>query len=406
MLFVPLLLLCRFLYAAGETNLRVALDAHRWFDLRDSVVSREAPPLYRFFVAAAFNDVHGAEKELSAVIRSGSYRERLAAMHHAMYHLYYRTGRYHEAALEARRWWAQPDAGDPDEASKADVAAMNRLPDLKVVSHRPATLTYTNWPQTEFVVAPMTINGHSAQFAFDTDAAMSITSEAEAKRLGLRIMAGQALFDGITGQRNTNGRYAVADRLRIGNTELRNVALTVVSDDLDVWAKVPLTQRGAVGLPVLLAVQTLRWNRNRELTIGFPPEEANLRNANLSFEGLDPLALIEIARRKLAVDLDTGTAVSTMWPTFVKNFPELLDGSYETRKTLSGATGSADIRAAILPELQMTVAGFPIVYRDAPALLSTTIPASNWHYGQFGIDQLAQASEVTIDFKALRIHLK
>jgi hypothetical protein len=80
------------------------------------------------------------------------------------------------------------------------------------------------------------------------------------------------MFDGITGQRSTNGRYAVADRLRIGNTELRNVAFTVLSDDLDVWAKVPVEQRGAVGIPVLLAVQTIQSNRKYELRISFRPE--------------------------------------------------------------------------------------------------------------------------------------
>jgi hypothetical protein len=95
-----------------------------------------------------------------------------------------------------------------------------------------------------------------------------------------------------------------------------------------------------------------------------------------------------------------------MWPLFVKDFPELLDGSYESTTGLTGATGSSDVRSAILPELHMTVGGFPIVYRKAPILLSTTIAASNWHYGQIGMDQLVQASEVTIDFKAMRIQLK
>jgi hypothetical protein len=95
-----------------------------------------------------------------------------------------------------------------------------------------------------------------------------------------------------------------------------------------------------------------------------------------------------------------------MWPLFVREYPELLDGSFESTTSLAGATGSANVRSAILPELRMTLGGFPVVYRKAPALLSTTIAASNWHYGQIGIDQLAQASEVTIDFKALRIRLR
>ncbi len=79
-LFVLLLPLLQF-YTADETQLRTALNDHRWFDLRDSVISGHAPALYRFFVAAAFNDVRGAEKELTTAIRAGTYRDKFAAMH-------------------------------------------------------------------------------------------------------------------------------------------------------------------------------------------------------------------------------------------------------------------------------------------------------------------------------------
>jgi hypothetical protein len=54
----------------------------------------------------------------------------------------------------------------------------------------------------------------------------------------------------------------------------------------------------------------------------------------------------------------------------------------------------------------MTVAGFPILFHDAPVLLQSTIESSVWHYGLLGMDKLAQASEVTLDFKAMRIDLK
>ncbi|MGO9260039.1 MAG: retropepsin-like aspartic protease [Bryobacteraceae bacterium] len=404
--FVLLLPLLRLSYAANETNLRAALDEHRWFDLRDSVISGQAPTVYRFFVAAAFNEVRGAEKELSAAIRSGADRGRLAAMHYAMNRLYLRVGQYHKAVRELRLCWAQPDTAPPDAVAKEDVAAVDSLPDQKVASRGAATLRYTNWPQMSVLVALMVINGQGAQFVLDTDAGMSVTSEAEAKRLGLRMLSGQALFDGITGKRTTNAHYAVADRLRIGNTELRDVAFTVLSDDLDAWAEVPVSQRGVVGLPVLLAVETIQWNRNHELRIGFPPGHADLRNANLSFEELDPLALVEIAGHKLAVDLDTGSTISTMWPLFAKNFPELLEGSHESKTGMLGATGSADIRSAIVPEVRLILGGLPIVFRNAPTLLTSTILVSTWQYGQIGIDQLAQASDVTIDFKALKIQLK
>ncbi|MGD0872143.1 MAG: retropepsin-like aspartic protease [Bryobacteraceae bacterium] len=401
-----ILVLSGFATAAEEADLRAALDAHRWFDLRDAMCSRKVPPLYRFFVAVAFNDERGAEKELSTVARSGASREQLADMHHALYRLYYRNGHYRKAALEERQTWALAPDFVPSAAAKADAEVVERLPDLEVASRRPATTTFTHWPGSAKVIAPLTINEQAAQFAIDTDASISVTTEAEAKRLGMKMTVGQALFDGISGERSTNGRYAVADRLRIGNTEIRNVAFLVLPDDLEVLADVPLGQRGGIGLPVLLALQTIRWNGNRELSVGFPPGRADLRTANLSFEELDPLTTVEVEGRRLAVDLDTGCEISDMWPLFVKELPELLHDSRKEVTTLAGATGATALDAAVMPELRLKVAGFPIVLRDVPALFRTTIPASNWHYGQLCMDVSTQATEFTLDFRALRIQLK
>ena len=100
-----LLLLGGLLSAADESPLRTALDEHRWFDLRDAVMSGPAPPLYRFFVAAVFNDQRSALESMSAVTHSGAKADQLAPLHYALYRLYYRLGRYRESAAEERRTW-------------------------------------------------------------------------------------------------------------------------------------------------------------------------------------------------------------------------------------------------------------------------------------------------------------
>jgi hypothetical protein len=284
---------------------RTALEAHQWFDLRDAVTSRKAPAFYRFFVAAAFNDERAAEKELRALTRSGVSPEQLADAHFALYRLHYRFGHYRKAIVEMRRVVALAPDRAPSEADKADAAVTELLPDTEVLSRRPAVVTYTNWTGYPQVVAPLTVNGQAAQFGIDTDAGISATTVAEAKRLGLRMMAGQASFIGTTGARATDGRYAVADRLRVGNIEIRNAAFLVLPDAPALFAELPLGQRGVIGLPVLPALQTIRWNRSHQLSIGFSPGRTDLRAANLAFEGLDPLTTVEVDGRRLAFDLDT-----------------------------------------------------------------------------------------------------
>ncbi|MCX6628462.1 MAG: hypothetical protein NTW28_12625, partial [Candidatus Solibacter sp.] len=144
MRFIVLLLLFGKLPAAAEdAGLRASLEAHRWFDLRDAVTSREAPPLFRFFVSAAFNDARGAERDLKAVVRSGATRKQLTDAHYALKHLYYRNGQYRKASAEMRRVVELASDWVPSEAEKANMEAVGRLPDLEVVSRRPATITTT-----------------------------------------------------------------------------------------------------------------------------------------------------------------------------------------------------------------------------------------------------------------------
>jgi hypothetical protein len=123
-----LLLFVGLLRAADESPLRTALDEHRWFDLRDAMMSEPAPPLYRFFVAAAFNDQRSTLQTMSAVARSGVKADQLASLHYALYRLYYRIGRYRESAAEERRTWAIAPENSPSEASKADLAALEHSP--------------------------------------------------------------------------------------------------------------------------------------------------------------------------------------------------------------------------------------------------------------------------------------
>jgi hypothetical protein len=266
-------------------------------------------------------------------------------------------------------------------------------------------VSYATWQGGEIAV-PLAINGQTASFALDTDSNVSAISEAEAKRLGMRMVASQVQFHGVTGSIAPGARMAIADRLTVGKTELRNVTFVVLRDAQEPFVELPLGERGVLGLPVLLAIQTLRWNREHRLDLGFRPERANLRSANLCFEGVDPLAEVEVGERRLAFLIDTGGENSEAWPVFGKEFPALLQEARKGSKELTGYSGSANVEAAILPELRMTLAGFPIVFHDAPVLLGKTVDASNWHYGRISIDLLNQAKEVTLDFNAMRILLK
>src|SRR5712692_8954023 len=112
------------------------------------------------------------------------------------------------------------------------------------------------------------------------------------------------------------------------------------------------------------------------------------QSASLCFEGAGPLVEVEVGTRRVAFILDSGGEHSEVWPVFGKQFPELIQGAKKSKREVVGISGAANLDVAILAELRMRVAGFPIVLHDAPVLVVPTVGASKWHYGMIGIDLL------------------
>jgi hypothetical protein len=166
----------------------------------------------------------------------------------------------------------------------------------------------------------------------------------------------------------------------------------------------PVEERGILGLPVMLAIRTFRWNREHRLELGFN-SPGGRRVANLCFDATDPLVEATVESRRVAFVLDTGGAHSAAWPEFVKQFPALLQDARKGTHALIGLSGAGQVDAAIMPELRMMVANIPLVLRPAPVLLAT-IGTNNWHYGTIGMDLLNQAEEATLDFKAMTLLMK
>ena len=249
----------------NDAVLKAAFENRQWFDLRDAVIAGQTPPLYRAAVAAAFNDIGRAETEFRSVTRSSAPPETLARAHQMMADLYQRNGLYRKAAMEIRRKWAVTPEKAPSAEDKNSVAWVEQLPDLKLVSRRPATVHYT--VADGGVAAPITVNGRPARFELDSGSNMSVISEAEAKRLGLKVESVSVPMEGVTGATARSARFAIAGRLTIGGTEFRNIAFLMLGDDQQPFAERPLGERGIIGLPVMLGVQTFRSGFRRPVLI-------------------------------------------------------------------------------------------------------------------------------------------
>ena len=211
---------------------------------------------------------------------------------------------------------------------------------------------------------------------------------------------------GVTGDATGGARMAVAKNFVIGNFHFQNVAFFVVRDDQEPFVDFPAGKRGIIGIPVILALETLRWRHDGTIDIGFSSSTRNLGRANVCFNNEDPVTQIEFAERKLEFVLDTGAEDSELWPPFAKDFASLLNKSgKKDSKTLVGFEGNQDFDVVTLPEVHFTLGGFNDVFRSAPVLTKPTVVLSNWYYGRVGMDLLNQTQSATIDFHALTLTL-
>lgn len=386
--------------AWSQPSLQQLYDEQHWFELRDALRDQEAPALYRAAVASAFNRTEEAERELSQIMRSDAQESSSAA--EGLLGLYMRTGRFEEALkLADVVLRSSPERGDVSNLRSLLTAA--RATNQQVMSSKQARFDCE--AGAGGVRMPMSVNGRDVSWALDTGFTLPGLSEAEALMLGIAVpeTTGEAI-DGQGG--STSVRLAVADRVTIGGTELRQVLMAVFSDAQPPWDEWQPGQRGLIGLPVALALETIRWTADGTCETGprgDPPPDVE---GNMAFNGQAPEVRVFFGGRSLSFDLDTGNQRQTqLWSRFAADFPDLVarQGT-RGRVTLTQVGGSTEHEVTVLPEVRMRIGGFDTLLRPAN-IFSPPVGNARSH-GNLGMDLLSQASEVTIDFESMTLSLR
>ncbi len=154
-------------------------------------------------------------------------------------------------------------------------------------------------------------------------------------------------------------RIAVVKKFIVGGLHLENVAFTVLPDAQEPFVDMPEGQRGILGIPVLIAMQTFRWDPKGTFAFGFKPEPKDLPASNLAFDGIMPVTQVGIEEKELEFTLDTGATHSILYKPFAKEFSAVLknSGQKESHK-LTGLAGSSSYDSVVLPSLKLNWVGY------------------------------------------------
>src|SRR3982074_2108585 len=134
-------------------DLKSLYDAHRWFELRDSVAKGTTSVFYQGAVACAFNDLHRCKKKLASVNKSFPHSDDAIEAHRLLASAYMRQGKYREAFAEVTALLALRP-GDSDARDELPLpAALPAFPDQEAVRRGSTTL------RLQDAGLPISING-------------------------------------------------------------------------------------------------------------------------------------------------------------------------------------------------------------------------------------------------------
>ena len=385
---------------AGGAPLARMYDDHDWFGLRAAMGDRESPPLYAGVVASAFNRVDAAERALGRAVREASNGEEANEARALLAVLYIRLGRTADAGTVIDDILRATPERDDIRNLRDIFGAFADRPNQRIVAHSRARFSCS--VRADGVSLPLTVNDHAVEWLLDTGANVTVLSRSEARRLGVTLsgVGGQAADLAGGSARFQSGTVA---HMSIAGTELRNVPVIALPDDQPPWTDLPPARQGALGLPVIAALQTIRWTAPGTCEIK-SPTLARPVPPNLTLDGLSPLLRVEIRGRRADFLLDTGNQARTqLWARFAADFPELMARGTRGTARVTQVGGSNERAVTVLPELRIRIGGRLAVIRSANVFAPPV--GDRLRAGNIGMEVLSQASSVTIDFRSMSVAL-
>ncbi|HWD98495.1 MAG TPA: aspartyl protease family protein [Bryobacteraceae bacterium] len=395
------------LSAADVSRLRELERTNRIFELRRALQqpgwSQADTLFYRAVVSARLGDekagIEDLRRFLAASPESALAREAWEELASA----YARIGHYREAADAWTQALSLTSRNEPERAENENTQALyaalaDVAPQTVEFAGDPTVLAFSNHLGSWNV--PVEINGHRADWIFDTGANLSTVSESGAREMGLTVTETKAYVRGSTGVKN-GLHIAVANGLRLGPTRLNNVVLLVVSDQSLYISPFHYRIQGILGLPVIRALGVSQMSAKGLLLIGAGKAAAQ-QEPDLFFDELRSIVEIRHGGQPLQLYLDTGATRTDSYP----SIRSALSGDEQVhlrkkREKAAGAGGMVRRAVVKIPQLRFELAGRNIDLKNVDLFYKQPSGGLQYYDGVLGMDALA--SGFTLDYRTMRL---
>ena len=205
--------------------------------------------------------------------------------------------------------------------------------------------------------------------------------------------------------KKVKSEIAVADELIIGGITCKNVIFLILDDKDLSFPQIDYYINGAIGFPVIEALDEIRINKENQIFVPKIPVEYTFNN--FALVGLMPIVAAEYKEDTLIFHFDTGATTTSLYPKFCNDYKQEIEDNYEKETfTSSSGGGMMQFEGYIINNLTLSV-GDSEATLDSLRLHIENIGGeeSNFH-GNFGQDYIKQFDEMIISFKHSSVTFK
>ncbi|HEX4758326.1 MAG TPA: pepsin/retropepsin-like aspartic protease family protein [Terracidiphilus sp.] len=378
-------------------------DSNQAFALRDAVKLSHLPVFYRGAVEESQNRVAEAKKDLDRAIAADPRANEAFEACEMLANMNFRQGRFREALAEAEAAHAvKPESADLNNMLPL-LRGLAESPDMSIAQRRSSRFEMKADSDGSRGL-PVLINGKEVRYGFDTGAALSVMGESDAKLLGLTVKHVETKLNEASGTAIPGFNIAVAEDLVIAGLHLKNVPFFVLQDTGEPFVHVPVGRRGLIGLPVLLAMQTVRWEPSSGwFAFGKAAEMKNHEAQNLLFHGATAIVQVHVKDKALIFSLDTGATDTDLNEGFAKALPAIVEAGQKENRAITGLGGSNQYDSVLLGPVEFDVGGSKVTLKAPHVFPKHSL--GNFD-GNLGNDILHQAKAVALDFEAMELRLE
>lgn len=395
---IPLLLLAFSLPLAAVAQFDDTCDTHTLSGLRKEAAGKSSL-LCQGVAYVAMGRVEEGRRILLRVVAQAPHGNAAFEAHERLLGSFAKMGQVREAAREISALLAiRPN--DTDVLGDSSLyKTFGQYADMTIANRQPVSFSPQRTEGTLNI--PFTVNGGAARFYLDTGANFSVISVEEAHALGLTITPVNTKTQDAGG-RSIELQIADVDQLAIGPILLRHVPFIVVSAANPPFNDLPMKNQGLLGIQVAIALKTVRLETDGRLNLALASKE-DAKAETLTFDDMIPVLHVTYRGKVLPFTFDTGGTKTMLNPPFARDFPEVVAAGIKKDHATTGMGGTVTRRSIELPTWSVTLGTKTHSIENMSVMLEKGNDATEWAFGNMGIDVLQKCKPFTIDFANMRL---